>query len=41
MMVANIIVCVSQSGERLLGDNGGNYDDWANVFCITVAIMWR
>ena len=34
-------LCFAISGERLLGDNGGNYDDWASIFCITVAIMWR
>ena len=34
-------LCFAINRERLFGDNGGNNDDWANVFCIKVAIMWR
>ena len=41
MMVANVIAGAFHDEERNSVDNRHNYDDWANVFCVKVAIMWR
>lgn len=41
MMVSNVIARALHYEERNCVDNRHNDDDWANVFCIKVAIMWR